>query len=194
MSLPKGQADYTMTYTISGNGALQMQVDFQPTGDRGGFMPRLGTRMAIPKAFNKVQWYGRGPQETHWDRKTGAKIGRYSATVEELIYPYPRAQQNGNRTDIKWVTFTDAGGRGFRVSGDADFQFTARPYTMEDLAAATHDYQLPRRDFNEVLLDHQQMGIGGDNSWGARVHEEYCVRVQPYSYKLWFEPIGGRKK
>jgi len=197
-SLPKDKADYTMTYTIRGDGRLHVQVDFRPRGEQGGFMPRLGTRMAIPKAFNSVQWYGRGPQETYWDRKTGAKIGRYSATVEELVYPYPRSQENGNRTDIKWVTFTNAGGRGFRVSGDVDFEFTARPYSMEDLAEATHDYQLPRRDFNEVLLDHRHMGVGGDNSWGARVHDEYCVKVQAYSYKLWFEPVaaaaGGRKR
>ena len=60
---------------------------------------------------------------------------------------------------------------------------------MEDLAAATHDYQLPRRDFNEILLDHKQMGIGGDNSWGAQVHDEFSVKVQPYSYSFVFEPI-----
>ncbi len=190
MSLPKGQADYTMTYTISGDGRLEMRVDFVPKAGLTGFIPRLGTRMAIPQKMNRVRWYGRGPQETYWDRKTGAKLGLYSATVEELIYPYPRAQQNGNRTDVRWVSFTDAAGRGFRVTGPAQFEFTARPYSMEDLAAATHNYQLPRRDFNEILLDHKQMGVGGDNSWGAQVHDEYSVKVQPYSYTLVFEPIG----
>jgi beta-galactosidase len=189
MSLPKGQADYTMTYTISGDGRLEIRVDFAPKQGLAGFLPRLGTRMAIPQEMNRVRWYGRGPQETYWDRKTGGKFGVYSATVEELIYPYPRPQQNGNRTDVHWVSFTDATGRGLRVSGPVPFEFTARPYSMEDLAAATHDYQLPRRDFNEILLDHKQMGVGGDNSWGARVHDEFSVKVQPYSYSLVFEPI-----
>ncbi|MFB3903896.1 MAG: glycoside hydrolase family 2 TIM barrel-domain containing protein [Acidobacteriota bacterium] len=189
MSLPKGQADYTMTYTISGDSRLQMQVHFVPKAGLTGFLPRLGTRMAIPQKMNRVRWYGRGPHETYWDRKTGARFGVYSATIEDLVYPYPRAQQNGNRTDVRWVSFTDADGRGFRVTGPVQFEFTARPYSMQDLAAATHDYQLPRRDFNEILLDHKQMGVGGDNSWGAQVHDEYSLRVQPYSYTLIFEPI-----
>jgi len=189
MTLPKDLADYTMTYTID-SGGIDIKVEFSPSANLTGFMPRLGTRMAIPKSINRVMWYGRGWHENYWDRKTGARFGNYFAErVEDLVYPYPRSQQNGNRTDVRWLSFENEAGNGFRMFGDPMFQFTARPYSMEDLAAATHDYQLPRRDFNEVLIDHQHMGVGGDNSWGARVHEEYCVKVAPYTYTLRIEPI-----
>ncbi|RPI27578.1 MAG: DUF4981 domain-containing protein [Acidobacteria bacterium] len=190
MTLPKGRADYTMTYTVDGGGGLDVKVDFRPKEGLTGFMPRLGTRMAIPKNINRVIWYGRGWHENYWDRKTGSKFASYTAfRVEDLVYPYPRSQQNGNRTDVRWLKFTDETGRGFNIYADSVFQFTARPYSMEDLAAATHDYQLPRRDFNEILIDHQQMGVGGDNSWGARVHDEYCVKVQPYTHSFRIEPV-----
>jgi beta-galactosidase len=189
MALAQGKAPYTMVYTIGSDRTIEVSVDFQPGSIDAGFMPRLGTRMAIPKAFENVRWYGRGPQENYWDRKTGAKIGIHQGTVEQLAFSYPRPQQNGNRADVRWVSFTDARGKGFKVTADNLLEFTARPYTMEDLAAATHRHQLPRRESNEILLDHKHMGVGGDNSWGAQVHPEYCVKVQPYRYSFRIEPV-----
>lgn len=184
-----GKVDYDVVYTISGNGAVDVAVDFAPKVNGLHALPRLGSRLAIIQNLNNVQWYGRGWQETYWDRKTGGIFGVYDGTVEEIATSYPRPQQNGNRTDVRWVTFTDDAGKGIRFAGDPVIEFTARPYTMEDLEEAKHPIDLPRRDFNEVLIDFRHMGVGGDNSWGARVHDEYTIPAQPYSYRFRIEPV-----
>jgi beta-galactosidase len=190
--LPAGQADYTLTYTFRADGRLELQVELVPRGELQA-LPRLGHRLAVPAAVNEVTWYGRGPQETYWDRKTGAKIALFHGPVEGLAFAYARPQQNGNRTDIRWVSLADPAGYGLRFVGAPVLEFTARPYTMEDLAKATHAYQLPRRAQNEVLVDFRQMGIGGDDSWGARVHDEYTIPARPYSYTIAIEPVRPEK-
>ncbi len=189
MEMPKGKADYTVTYTLHGDGAVDIHVAFKPLSDGLHALPRLGSKLAVPASFDQITWYGRGPQETYWDRKTGAKIGMYQNTVDQMVHPYIRPQQNGNRTDVRWLTVMNSDGMGFRIVGDPVLEFTVRPYSMEDLASASHPFALPRREFNQLLLDYKQMGVGGDDSWGARVHEEYTIPARPYSYHLRFEPI-----
>ena len=121
---------------------------------------------SVPATFEQVTWYGRGPQETYWDRKTGGEIAIHESTVEEMIHPYVRPQDNANRTDVRWFTMTDAAGRGLRVTCRATpLCFAAWPYTMQDLEQATHDYHLPRRDTLVLNIDHLLHGVGGDDSW-----------------------------
>jgi beta-galactosidase len=186
--LPAGQADYSLSYTLHADGRLDLAVDFAPRQELHA-LPRLGHRLAVPKAFNTITWYGRGPHETYWDRKTGAKIGLYQGSAEAIAFSYARPQQNGNRTDVRWVSFANEAGYGLRFVAEPVLEFTARPYTMEDLAQATHTYELARRDDNEVLIDFRQMGVGGDDSWGARVHDEYTIPSQPYAYTIAIEPV-----
>ena len=151
--------------------------------------PTWSARAALIGDLRVVSWYGRGPHETHWDRKTGAKLGRYQLTIDELHHPYVFPQLNGNRTDVRWVQLTDSSNKGIRFTADTVLQFIAHDYTDEDLEAAQHDHELVRRDLVELQLDHQQMGIGGDNSWGAEVHEEYWVKAKPYRYSLCIESV-----
>ena len=138
-----------------------------------------------------VRWFGRGPQENYLDRHTGAFVGVYQSSVRNWITHYVRPQENANRTDVRWIEFTGAGGRGLRVKAQGKpFGVSAWPYSATDLAEAKHDYELPRRDFITVNVDAQQMGVGGDNSWGLPVHEEY--RLSPknkYRFALSFEPV-----
>ncbi len=108
--------------------------------------------------------------------KDRRETGRHESMVEELHHPYVFPQLNGNRTDVRWVQLTDSANRGIRFAADNFLQFPAHDYTDQDLEVARHDHEIVRRDFIELQLDHQQMGIGGDNSWGAEVHEEYWVR------------------
>jgi beta-galactosidase len=97
---------------------------------------------------------------------------------------------NGNRTDVRWVQLTDLGSTGIRFTADTVLQFIAHDYTDEDIEHALHEHEIERRDFIEIQLDHQQMGIGGDNSWGAEVHERYWVQAIPYDYKIMLQAIG----
>jgi beta-galactosidase len=151
-------------------------------------------QFAIPRELHRIQWYGRGDLESYPDRKTGMPVGLYSSTVEDWITHYVRPQENANRTDVRWVEFTDASGRGFRLIAQVPLMnVSAWPYSMEDLEAATHDYQLPRREFNTINLDGFLTGVGGDNSWGAPVHDEYrFAKKGTYLFRFSIQPAYSR--
>jgi len=169
------------TYNIYGNGCIIIKNDFTP--DRN--MVRFGMQTTIPRQYNKMTWYGRGPHETMLDRKTGAAIGIYSGLVEELVTPYIKPQENGNRTDIRWVALTNKEGNGLLVSdvGGTHLNTSAWPYTMEDLESATHDYELPRREFITFNIDFKQQGVGGDIPALAALHSKYILKGNVnYSY------------
>jgi beta-galactosidase len=183
-------AYYDLRYLILLNGSIEVEVSFQPFSDSTPPLPRLGLIAGLSGDLQHVAWYGRGPHETHWDRKTGAKIGRDELAVSELHHPYVFPQLNGNRTDVRWAQLTDSSNIGIRFTADTVLQFIAHDYTDEDVENAQHDHEIVRRDFIELQLDHQQMGIGGDNSWGAEVHEEYWVKAKPYHYTVTIQTIG----
>jgi beta-galactosidase len=132
-------------------------------------------QLAIPGEFNMMTWYGRGPHESYWDRKSGASVGIYSGPVEDQIHEYVRPQETGNKTDVRWVALTNKDSVGLLAVGMPLLSVSAWPYTMQDLENARHIHELPRRDTITVNLDYKQMGVGGDNSWGARTHPEYTL-------------------
>jgi beta-galactosidase len=142
-------------------------------------------QFAVPSSLDQVAWFGRGPHENYWDRKTSAPIGCFASTVEKWITPYVRPQENANRCDVRWFSLTDKAGVGLRFAAgvSAPLSVSAWPYSMDDLAKATHDFALPRRDFITVNLDHRQMGVGGDNSWGLPVNDPY--RIWPNKVYEW---------
>jgi beta-galactosidase len=152
-------------------------------------LPRFGLQLGMPREYSQVRWYGRGPQETYWDRQTGAEIAIHQSTVDEWVFPYVRPQDTGNRTEVRWLTLTDAQGFGLRIRGVQPLSASAWPYTIADVEAATHAYELPRREFNTVFLDWRLHGVGGDNSWGARTHPEYTLPGdQPYELRFTLSP------
>jgi beta-galactosidase len=182
-TLPAAESTYVTTYTVYGSGDVVVEGRFTPGGELPE-LPRFGMQMAIPASLGTMTWFGRGPHENYWDRKTGAAVGRYSGRVAELIHDYVRPQENGNRTDVRWVALTDAGGTGLLAVGQPQLSVSAWPYTMEDLETATHIHKLPRRDTITLNLDHRQMGVGGDDGWGARPHPEYTLESKPYDYRF----------
>ena len=112
--------------------------------------------------------------------------------LEEFIFDYIRPQDNANRTDVRWVSFTDKSGFGLKVTGLQPLSVSAWPYTLEDLEKANHDYDLPRRDQMAIHIDWKLHGVGGDNSWGARTHPEYTLPGgKPYAYGFVLEPAKG---
>ena len=108
--------------------------------------------------------------------------------MEEQIHLYVRPQENGNKTDVRWMMLTDDDGAGLMAVGDPLLSVSAWPFSMEDLEKATHIHELPRRDFVTVNLDYKQMGVGGDDSWGARPHPEYTLPAKPYTYRFRLQP------
>ncbi len=183
-------ASYDLHYLVEPTGSVKIEVSFQPFSESTPPLPRLGLIAGWAGDLRHVTWYGRGPHETHCDRKTGGKLGRYELAVEALHHPYVFPQLNGNRTDVRWLQLTNSKTFGIRFTADTVLQFVAHDYSDEDIENATHDHEITHRDFIEVQVDHQQMGIGGDNAWGADVHEAYWVKAKPYHYTVRLDLIG----
>ncbi len=190
-TIPVGDgSQHTTVYTIYGSGDISIENSIEPKGRELPDLLRFGMQMAIGGEYNKMSWLGRGPHETYWDRKTGAAVGLYDGTVEENIHTYVRPQENGNKSDVRWVLFANDSGEGLLAIGQPLIDVSAWPYSMEDLEQAKHINELPRRDFITLNIDYKQMGVGGDNSWGARTHREYTLPAKPYSYKFTLRPYA----
>jgi beta-galactosidase len=147
-------------------------------------------QMKIPNAYDNLRWYGRGPHESYWDRKTGAAVGLYPEKVTRPKHMYVRPQEYGNKTDVRWMTLTDDTGAGLKITGLPTFDGSAWPWSTEDIEQATHPYKLPQRNFITVNIDYKQMGVGGDNSWGAAIHKEYTLPAAEYTYSFILTPAG----
>ncbi|MBT8462828.1 MAG: beta-galactosidase, partial [Gemmatimonadetes bacterium] len=158
-------------------------------------IPRVGLRLALSADLDEVTWYGRGPHENYSDRKTGSPVGLYSAAVDELYYPYVRPQENGNRTEARWVAFRDSAGAGLVAHGMPTVDWSALRFLQEDLdegpaKRGRHTYDVRPRDLVAVHLDYRQMGVGGDNSWGAQPLEPYLLPVREYAYSFRLSLLG----
>ena len=188
--LPVGDADYAVNYTIRSGGLVSVTPSYVPGTGRIPLLPRFGMKMAVPRRLDRVVWYGRGPQETYWDRKTGGEIAIYTSKVDDMVFPYARSQDTGNRTDVRWMMLTDEDSFGIKITGAEPLSTSVWPYTMADVEAATHPYDLPRRDSNTVFIDLRLHGVGGDNSWGARTHPQYTIPGDKrYRYGFTISPV-----
>jgi beta-galactosidase len=190
-AIPVGDGStYKTVYTVYGDGNVVVDASFTPGGVRLPNLPRFGMQMAIPARFDTLTWLGRGPQENYWDRKTGAAYGLYSGPVEREIHVYTRPQENGNKSDVRWMALTDQNRVGLLAVGAPTIDVSAWPFTMQDLEKARHINELPHRDSITVNIDYKQMGVGGDNSWGARTHPEYTLPAKPYHYSFRLMPYA----
>ncbi|WP_210584841.1 glycoside hydrolase family 2 TIM barrel-domain containing protein [Streptomyces sp. GESEQ-35] len=182
------ESTYTTTYTVFGNGEIKVDNSLHPGASSLPYIPEVGTLLFLPGGLDRVHYYGRGPEENHWDRNDGTDVGLYSGTVDGQWTPYIRPQENGNKTDVRWVALTDRRGNGLLVSGEPLLEVNASHLTPEDLSVgARHDYQLTPREEVVLRVNHRQMGVGGDNSWGAHTHDEYKLfadRDYSYTYRL----------
>lgn len=182
------ESTYSTTYTVFGNGEIKVDNTLHPGAASLPYIPEVGTLLFLPGRLEQLRYYGRGPEENHWDRNNGTDVGVYSGTVSGQWTPYIRPQENGNKTDVRWIALTDRSGAGLLVSGEPLLEVNASHFTPEDLSSgARHDYQLTPRSEVVLRLNHRQMGVGGDNSWGAHTHDEYKLfanRDYAYTYRL----------
>jgi beta-galactosidase len=182
------ESTYSTTYTVFGNGEIKVDHTLHPGASSLPYIPEVGSLLFLPKRLEYLRYYGRGPEENHWDRNYGTDVGIYSGTVSEQWTSYIRPQENGNKTDVRWAALTDRHGVGLLVAGAPLLEVSASHFTPEDLSSgARHDYQLTPRDEVVFRLNHRQMGVGGDNSWGAHTHDEFKLfanRDYSYTYRL----------
>jgi len=184
LSLPKVKATWETTYTILGSGDILVAAEFTPGDPNLPKIPRLGMQMTLPAGFERITWFGPGPQETYSDRKD-ARVGVYSGTVREQFYEgYTEPGESGNKVETRWVALTNDKGIGLLAVGMPLLSVNALHHTTDDLQNAKHPFQLPRRQEVTLNLDLVQQGVGGDDSWGAWPHEEFLIKCQPASYRF----------
>ena len=187
-------ATYTLCHEVFPDGTVAISAHLADMDENLPEMPRFGTILTLPGDLDQVEWYGRGPHENYWDRRTGAAVGRYTAPVSELAHPYVRPQETGTRTDTRWVAVTDRSGTGLLVTGLPTVSFSALPYTLEDLDAGEQKAQrhwadLVPRDDVTLSVDYRQQGVGGDDSWGAVPHHEYTLWPGEMVFRYLLRPL-----
>ncbi|MGB0931272.1 MAG: glycoside hydrolase family 2 TIM barrel-domain containing protein, partial [Chitinophagales bacterium] len=193
--LAEVNASQAISYEIFGNGKILISNKFESQSKVQPMLPKFGMTLQMPKTFDKLKWYGRGAHESYWDRKTSALVGLYEGKVSEQVHPYMRPQETGNKSDVRWATLTDEQGRGLKVSfveGDELLNVSANHFAMEDLdggetKSQTHSGELEERDWTTFNIDLQQMGVGGNNSWGALPLEKYQLPARGYGYSFLLE-------
>lgn len=168
-------ASCELRYLVYGDGTVAVTLAYDPVPELGD-MPEYGVIFKLDADFDQVEWYGNGPEETYSDRKKGAKLGIYRNQVADNMAKYLMPQECGNKTEVRYAKVTDRLGRGMLFAGDK-MNFSALPYTPHELENAMHSFELPRIHYTVVRAAAGQMGIGGDDSWGARPHEEYLMDV-----------------
>jgi len=187
-------SDYQIVYTLAGDGALAVNVTYKAGANVLPEMPRFGMIMTLDKEFDNFTYYGRGPWENYSDRNTASFIGIYNSKVADQYVPYTRPQENGYKTDLRWLTLTNNAGQGIRIEGLQPICASALNNRPEDFdPGLTKKYRhtndiTPRK---EVILsvDFAQRGAGGDNSWGALPHEQYRLEGKEYSYGFVISPV-----
>ena len=162
-----------LSYKVCGDGYIETQLHYDPVEGLGD-MPEFGVMFKLDADYDQVSWYGMGPEETYEDRCLGAKLGIYRNEVRDNMAKYLNPQECGNKIGVRWACVTDKKGRGMRFTGDR-MNFSALPYTPHELENARHEFELPAVHYTVVRVSKQQMGVGGDDSWGARTHEEYLL-------------------
>ena len=190
-TLQKTGSTFGADYTIYADGRIKVNTKFKASSDTLPELPRYGMRMVLPGDFKNMQWYGRGPHESYQDRKTSAFVGLYSSTVSDQFVPYMTPQENGNKTDVRWISLQDNDGLAWKVQSlKTPLSTNAHHYRREDLERGLdYYYQVPTRNIVELHIDYKQRGVGGDNSWGNMPLDKYRLTDQEYSHNFIIQPV-----
>ena len=168
-------AECKLSYQVYGDGSIRTTLTYDPVEGLGD-MPEFGVMFKFDADYDNVTWYGMGPEETYVDRCEGAKLGIYRNKVEDNMAKYMVPQECGNKVGVRWASVTDRKGRGMLFTGDA-MEFSALPYTPHEMENAMHPFELPQVHYTVVRVSKQQMGIAGDDSWGAKPLPEYLIKT-----------------
>lgn len=191
--LPSVEGQIIVSYKINALGEITVNNQLENIKTDLPYLPRFGNNFIIKDEYQTVNWFGRGPFENYQDRKTAALVGQYKASVSDLYFSYIRPQENGYKTDVRWVTFTNNNGKGIKIEGQQLLSFGAHHQYNDDFddgekKMQRHSTDIKKRDLVNINIDYGQTGVGGDNSWSpeAMAHKQY--RVKPsnllYTYKI----------
>ena len=203
---PEEIAKLLVEYSINIKGELTVKYNFSALKQNLPNIPRLGMYMTVDDNFTEVEWYGRGPHESYWDRKTSARAGIYNGEVSKEFHRYPRPQETGNKSDVRWMSISSDNTKLIVESFDENYlNCSLWPFSMEELdfvaakdggisasglvpVTARHGADITIGKTVQWNIDHLQMGVGGDTSWGRLVHDEYTIPPGDYSYGFIIKP------
>ncbi|MCL2403981.1 MAG: DUF4981 domain-containing protein [Defluviitaleaceae bacterium] len=185
---PEAMVD--VKYFVHSNGKIDITMSYNGVNDLPN-MFRFGMDVSIPADFDNLTWRGLGPDESYPDRDFGLSYGTYNNKVADNLPAYLKPQDCGNHVGVRYATLTDANGDGLRISmKDSPLNFAALPYTCHELEQASHMYELPPVHKTVLSINSAVMGIGGDNSWGARPEAMYELEShKDYSLCFSIEPV-----
>ncbi len=165
----------TIAYTVNGEGAITVDAVYH--GIEGlQELPCFGMNIKLKERYHNFRFYGYGPEENYWDRMDGAKLGIYSGTAKENLSRYMVPGECGNRMGVRWLAVTDDNGQGLLFQAEnVPFESSVLPYSCYELENAMHIYELPKPHYTWVRILGEQMGIGGDDSWGAPVQQQFHI-------------------
>ncbi len=187
-------ARYELVHEVFPDGRVAVAARMHDVDEDLPEIPRFGALLTLPGDLDRIAWFGRGPHENYWDRRTGAALGRYQRDLSDMAHPYVRPQETGTRTDARWAAATGEDGAGLLVVGLPTVSFSALPYRVSDLDGGEtktrrHATDLVPRDEVTLAVDFRQMGVGGDDSWGAVPHREYTLWPQDLEYRFLLRPL-----
>ena len=184
-------AQLVLSYQLHANGMLQVDYALQVKPGLPN-IPKIGMQVGIPRSYENIQWFGRGPLENYIDRRFGFDAAVYSAGLTDFMEPYVVPQENGNRTDTRWMHLSNSKtGKGLLVMADSLLSMSAWPYTNQVIQSARHTYKLTDAGYINLNIDLVQMGVGGNDSWSdvAAPIEQYQIKAAPASYRFYLMPM-----
>jgi len=191
--VPAGESRAELDYVVHGDGVIEVKATLKPKGKLPE-IPRLGMMCQLPGRDITWEWFGRGPGENYRDRKEGYPTGIWSGKVADLWFPYVEPQETANRTEIRWSNFTAPDGMGlrFEAAGDSLLEMGAYPFLQSDLEGRLHPVDIPERSVTTVQVGLGQMGVGGEDSWGARPLARYELSSsKEYSWQFRILPVSA---
>jgi len=197
-NLPSSGSILRVEYTFYSNGIIAIENHLLPGNQDLPELPKIGMTFEMPGNYLNMSWFGRGPQESYWDRKTGAAIGYYSGTVWDQYHPYVRPQEFGNKTDVRWMALQNDEELGLLIVGDEPMNMSAWQIQISDIEnkekneTNRHAIDVNPKDLVTLNIDYMQMGLGGDNTWGAPVHPQYKIPAKEYKYGFSLIPFDGK--
>ncbi|MDT0552946.1 glycoside hydrolase family 2 TIM barrel-domain containing protein [Urechidicola vernalis] len=202
--IPNNAATIKVGYYLSNNGSLTVDYTFSQAQNDLPNIPRLGMYLTVTNKFTDVSWYGKGPEESYWDRKTGQKVREYSGKIKDQFHPYSRPQETGNKTDVRWMQIK-SDKLELLVNGNKSLNSSTWPFEMKEIdfnsddagesasglvpVTKKHGADIKIGETVQWNIDYLQMGVGGDTSWGRLVHPEYTIPAnKDYSYSFTIIP------
>lgn len=196
-SFPDASSNCIIEYSFLEQNCIELRYHLKTLKTGLPVIPRIGLNFRLNSSLSNVEWYGRGPHENYQDRNNSSLLGSYRSSVQDFYVPYVRPQENGYRTDTRYLAMTDGKASGLYFEGSPSLCFSALPYTYDDLKGFKHGGKhindLKTNNFTDLNIDLVQMGVGGNDSWGAWPLEKYLVKAGDYEWSFRIRPFDPSK-